>query len=355
MARRVRRGVASPPLGGARDCRPETLERIPSRVGLAREQVLEIQRSRLLAGALAAVRQQGYAAVMVGSITQQAKVSRRTFYELFENREACLAALVTDILRAIEAELAQADLDGLAWRERVRGGLWVILSFFEREPVLARMLVVDASHGGPQVQELREQILARLAVEVDGGRKRAGSRAADCSALTAEGLVGAAFGILYARLARGKPAPVTGLLGELMGMIVLPYLGPAAARVERTRSLPCTPPAFKLPLGSSVLAPVERDPLRVLPMRVTYRTARVLRCIECQPGASNRDVADEAGIKDPGQISKLLARLERLGLLKNKGTGAHTKGEANAWELTLLGEQVAQRLRASPNYQSEAA
>jgi AcrR family transcriptional regulator len=354
VARRVRRGVASPPLGGARDCRPETLERIPSRVGLAREQVLEIQRSRLLAGALAAVQQQGYAAVMVGSITQQAKVSRRTFYELFENREACLAALVTDILRAIEAELAQADLDGLAWRERVRGGLWVILSFFEREPVLARMLVVDASHGGPQVQELREQILARLAVEVDGGRKRAGSRAADCSALTAEGLVGAAFGILYARLARGKPGSLTGLLGELMGMIVLPYQGPAAARAERARSLPSAP-ALELPPLSSTLAPVERDPLRVLPMRVTYRTARVLQGIECQPGASNRDVADAAGVKDPGQISKLLARLERLGLLENKGTGAHTKGEANAWELTLLGEQVAQRLRASPNYQSEAA
>src|ERR1700723_1896268 len=118
MARRVRRGVASPARGGAQECRAETLERIPSRAGLPREQVLEIQRSRLLAGALVAVRQQGYAAVMVGSITQQAKVSRRTFYELFKNREECLAAMVTDILRAIEAELAQAQLDGLAWRER---------------------------------------------------------------------------------------------------------------------------------------------------------------------------------------------------------------------------------------------
>ena len=323
------------------------------RGGLPREQVLEIQRSRLLMGALAAVREQGYAAVMVGNITRQAKVSRRTFYELFENREACLAALVKDILAAIEAELAQANLEGLAWREQVRGGLWVVLSFFEREPALARMLVVESSRGGAQVQELREQVLARLARILDGGR-RMGSRSADCGPLTAEGLVGAAFGILYTRLARAGQEKMTGLLGELMGMIVLPYQGPAAARAERIRNLPRAL-ASERPTASSALALAERDPLRALPMRVTYRTAKVLECIQGQPGASNRDIADEAGVKDPGQISKLLARLERLGLLENTGEGAHTKGEANAWRLTPLGQQVAQRLRISRDFEREAA
>ena len=88
---------------------------------------------------------------------------------------------------------------------------------------------------------------------------------------------------------------------------------------------------------------------------MTYRTARVLECIERQPAASNRDVADNAGVKDPGQISKLLARLERLGLVENTGEGAHAKGEPNAWALTPLGKQVAQRLRISPDYESEAA
>ena len=321
---------------------------------LPREQVLKIQRSRLLAGALAAVREEGYAAVMVAHITQRSKVSRRTFYEIFENREACLAALVQDILDAVEAELEQAMLGALGWRERVRGGLWVILSFFEREPSLARMLVVEALRGGLQVQELREQVFARLTEVIDGGRA-VGSRSADCTALTAEGLVGAAFGILYARLARGEQEPFTSLQGELMGMIVLPYQGPAAARAERTRGLPRASAASAPDGVSPVLALADRDPLQALPMRITYRTARVLECIQTRPGASNRDVAQAAGIRDPGQISKLLARLERLGLLENTGEGAHTKGEANAWQLTLLGWQVAQHLRLSPSYHSEAA
>ena len=66
-------------------------------------------------------------------------------------------------------------LTGLAWRERVRGGLLVILSFFDREPALARVCVVQALQGGPQVFEWREEILARLAGIVDEGR--AGERA----------------------------------------------------------------------------------------------------------------------------------------------------------------------------------
>ena len=353
MARRMRPGIGSPIRPDVRDRRPAATQRIPSRAGLPRDQVLEIQRSRLLAGALAAIEEHGYAAVMVGHITRRAKVSRRTFYELFENREACLAALVEDIFAMLEAQLAQAALGELPWRERVRGGLWVILSFFDSEPALARVCVVQASRGGPQVQARRERVLTRLAKVIDEGRDE-GSRATDCTPLTAEGLVGAAFGILYARLSREQQTPLASLLGELMGMIVLPYQGPAAARGERTRPLPRAAGPQAL-LASPGLVLADGDPLQALPMRVTYRTARVLECIERRPAASNRDVAVEAGVKDPGQISKLLARLERLGLAENIGEGAYAKGEPNAWQLTPLGTQVARRLRISHDCQSEAA
>jgi DNA-binding IclR family transcriptional regulator len=78
-------------------------------------------------------------------------------------------------------------------------------------------------------------------------------------------------------------------------------------------------------------------------MRMTYRTARVLAVIAERPGVSNRAVAEHAGMHDQGQISKLLARLERLGLAENAGDG-QAKGESNAWSLTRLGWQVAQRL-----------
>ncbi|HVR04515.1 MAG TPA: hypothetical protein VMS02_00650 [Solirubrobacteraceae bacterium] len=74
-------------------------------------------------------------------------------------------------------------------------------------------------------------------------------------------------------------------------------------------------------------------------MRLTYRTARVLQGLARRPGASNRQVADDAGIVDQGQVSKLLARLERLGLLCNENAG-QGRGERNRWRLTGRGELV---------------
>jgi DNA-binding MarR family transcriptional regulator len=69
----------------------------------------------------------------------------------------------------------------------------------------------------------------------------------------------------------------------------------------------------------------------------------VLEAIAELPGVSNRLVAEHAGISDQGQVSKLLARLEGLGLLVNSGEG-HAKGEPNAWRLTSLGERVTRHL-----------
>jgi AcrR family transcriptional regulator len=296
--------------------------RIPSRGGLSEGQIVEIQRSRLLAGAVDAIEEFGYAQTTVSQITSRARVSRRTFYEMFDNREACLAELIENVLSMIEGDLADAGLEGLGWRERVRCGLWTILGFFDREPALARVCVVHSQQGGPVVLGRREEILAGLAAVLDEGRGE-GTRAADCTPLTAEGLVGAAFGIVYARLVRGERRPLTELTGELMGMIVLPYLGPAVARREQARSAPVSAKASATQRRSPGLLSVHRDPLQEVPMRLTYRT-------------------------------KLLARLERLGLVVN-GSGGHTRGEANAWDLTALGHEVAQRLSSSAGSEKAVA
>jgi AcrR family transcriptional regulator len=344
VARRARTRAASAvaPWGGRRrDAEGQGLEgRIPSRGGLPRDQVMEMQRSRLLVGALHAIEDYGYAGTTVAHITRRAKVSRRTFYELFEDREACVATLIDDLLALLEDELAGAGLQGLPWRERIRGGLAVILGFFDREPALARVCVVQALSSGPRVLERREAILTRLAGVVDEGRNES-SRASDCTPLTAEGLVGAAFGIVHARLLRGERKPLLELTGELMGLIVLPYLGPAAAR--REHAMPSPKPSPPAADGAAGARHASEDPLQGLQMRWTYRTARVMQGISELPGASNRGVADYAGIHDQGQVSKLLARLQRLGLIANSGEG-QVKGEPNAWRLTPLGQRVTQRL-----------
>jgi AcrR family transcriptional regulator/DNA-binding MarR family transcriptional regulator len=307
-----------------------------------RVQVSEMQRARLLSAAVVTVEELGWSGASVAHITARARVSRRTFYDLFENREDCLLAVLDEVVERVERELTDAYLSEMAWRERVRAGLWTILCFLDREPVLARVCVAQALQGGPRVLARREQILARLARALDEGRN--GENGRTCPPLTAEGLVGAVFSIVYARLTRPEHKPLADLMGELMGMLVLPYAGPSVARREQDRPVPPVPAAVASSSGAESVR-IEQDPLREVPMRLTYRTARVLETIAERPGVSNRAVGELAGVPDQGQISKLLARLERLGLAANTGDG-HSKGESNAWSLTTLGKRVTAHLSA---------
>jgi AcrR family transcriptional regulator len=315
-------------------------------------QLVEIQRSRLLSAAVKAVEELGLTDATVAHITSRARVSRRTFYELFANREECLTAMLEEIVGLIREEIEAAGAVELPWCEQVRAGLWAILSFLDREPALAQVCVVQSSRGGPAVLKRREELLAGLAAVVDEGR-REGSRGGECTILTAEGLVGAAYAIVYARLLRGERGSLAGLLGELMGMIVLPYQGPAAARREHARR--ASRRQTRAVRGS---VRTGSDPLDGVTMRLTYRTARVLEGVadlgERGPSPSNREIADYAGIADAGQVSKLLARLQRLGLLVNSGEGA-VKGEPNAWTLTAKGKKVTQSIRLHARVEKTAA
>jgi predicted transcriptional regulator len=148
--------------------------------------------------------------------------------------------------------------------------------------------------------------------------------------LTAEGVVGAVFNVLHARMIEPDGRPVVELLNPLMAIVVLPYLGQAAATRELQR------PIAKMRRAAPQRV---RSPLDDLDTRITYRTLRVLSAVAAQPGGSNREVADRAGIADAGQSSKLLTRLEGVGLIHNSGDG-RAKGERNAWTLTAKGEEL---------------
>jgi AcrR family transcriptional regulator len=306
-------------------------------------------------GALVEVaREQGARGITVSRVVARSGVSRRTFYELFDDRDDCfLTAFDLAIERAGQRVLPAYRGAG-SWRERVRAALGAVLEFLEDEPGMGSLCVVDALGAGPQALARRAAVMDVLIDVVDEGRAhaRVGSKP---TRLTAEGVVGAVLGVLHARItasgvrpngsvpghassrrATGRPIAQSfaGLLGPLMGMILLPYLGPAAAAREAARAAPPPRPSRQ----------ARGDPLRDLDMRLTYRTVRVLIAIADHPGASNRQIADVSGVTDQGQISKLLARLEHLGLIGN-ACAAPARGEPNVWRLTPRGEEVEHTIR----------
>ncbi len=300
-------------------------------------QVSEVQRARVLAAMVWVVAEDGVSAATVSRIVKQAGVSRRTFYELFSGSEDCFLAVFDDIAERARKVVIEASMvaGSSSWREQVRAGLAALLGFFDEEPLSGSFLVVDALGGGPVVLERRTRILGALTALLSAGGAEV--KSVTPPPLAAEGTVGAVLSVIHARMLEDHHRPLLELLNPLMGMIVLPYMGRAAATRELTRPTP-KPSRAQIPAAR---APRSRsgDPLEGLNMRLTYRTLVVLSAIATHPRASNRKIAEAAGVHDQGQISKLLSRLEKLGLIHNSGNGqAH--GEPNAWMLTTRGREI---------------
>jgi AcrR family transcriptional regulator len=307
--------------------------------------VSQTQRSRMLSSAVAVVSEYGYGEMSVSRIAGTAGVSRRTFYDLFEGRDDCFLAAFEDILARARELMVAGYAEHRGWAQCVRGGLLALLRFLDSEPGMRRLLIVDALKAGPRVGARRVEVLAELsrALHESGSHAKAGR---ELPALTGEGVVGAVLGVIHTRLLAERPDAMVELLNPLMAVIVLPYLGHAAAQRELARPAPKVPRA---PARTEIQDWRRRDPLVGLPMRITHRTLLVLAAIGEHPGASNRQVATRAGITDQGQISKLLARLEALGLIENAGAG-QPSGEPNQWRLTPRGEQIQRATHTEPHH-----
>ncbi len=337
MASRARRSVQSKrPVQSAQSLRSGSVRTRREGNGFAHVQVAQIQRARILGAMFDVACERGAASVSVADVVERSGVSRRTFYESFSDREDCfLAAFQDALVFAGERVLPAYESQG-SWREKIRAGLAALLAFIDQEPVVGRILVVESLSGGPRVLQRRGEILAEVTRAIDQGRGE--PKAADPPSLTAEGILGGVLTVIHSRLLATERAPLTELIGPLMSMIVLPYLGAPAARRELDRVVA---PAVKGERASSVLS----DPFKEAGMRLTYRTVRVLSAIDAQPDASNRQVGESAGIADQGQISKLLGRLERIGLIENTYTHPG-KGAPNSWALTPSGQRVVSTIRA---------
>jgi AcrR family transcriptional regulator len=304
---------------------------------MPRTHVAEIQRNRILLAAVDTVAEVGYGRMTVAQVIARARVSRKTFYDVFADREDCFLAVFEQAVNRAGTAVREAYEREVGWRNGIRSGLAVLLGLMDEQPALARLCIVEALGAGERVLEQRAHVLARAARVVDHGRGLSRSPR-EPPAVTAEAAVGAVFAVLHARLLDDGDESLSGLLGQLMSIIVLPYLGSRAADRELTRR---ARPRAPRDGGSAGRTP---DPMGGLKMRLTYRTVRVLSVIGEHPGASNREIAERSGITDQGQISKLLTRLARLGLIVNVGPGQE-RGAANAWHLTQLGVEVERAAR----------
>jgi AcrR family transcriptional regulator len=127
-------------------------------------------RARLLAGMATAIREHGYGATTVAEVVANARTSRRTFYQHFEDRDACFLALFDALaLQLLEVVTEGATGDG-PYLPRLDAALTAYLDQVATDPELTRSMILELPAIGPagvaRDREATERIARQLLVLV---------------------------------------------------------------------------------------------------------------------------------------------------------------------------------------------
>ncbi len=218
------------PADAAASYPPELARLPPGRHGLPREFVVHNQRERLIAGLAEAVAENGYTGTTIAHITRHAAVSRRTFYEHFDSKDACFIAAYEAVMTELRDHLATAYDSEDDWPLAVRAGIDAMLTFLASEPNLARLAMVEATVAGPLVVVSYDAAIQAFVPYLQAGRDGRPPEVLDrLSESTEEALVGGMVSLISRRIVAGKAAELESLLPDLVEFTLTPYLGTAEA------------------------------------------------------------------------------------------------------------------------------
>jgi AcrR family transcriptional regulator len=183
--------------------------------GPPREVVSRVQRDRVFRAMAEVTAERGYGDTGIRALLERARVSRITFYELFDDKLECFLAAyeeaVDDALEAVGASCGE----GGEPQERIRRGLRTLLERCRDEPAIARMCTVEVLAAGDAGRAARERTVERFAELLepplrelygDGGSIGIRTRA----------LIGAVYEAMYRRLQVGDAEGLPETVGEIV-------------------------------------------------------------------------------------------------------------------------------------------
>ncbi len=138
--------------------------------------VEEDHRGRLLTATLEAIGDVGWTDLTIAEIVRRARVSKRTFYEHFATKDACLLALYDDESARLLDELdAAIELVPCDERQVAAGALFYLARLRER-PRVARTLTVEILKLGSEGLAIRSRVMRRHAAHLQREINAAGTR-----------------------------------------------------------------------------------------------------------------------------------------------------------------------------------
>jgi AcrR family transcriptional regulator len=193
------------------------------------------QRQRILEAMVEVVAELGYPETRVVDVIKRARVSRKTFYEFFDDREDCFLAAYDVALGELYrgTEVAYESASGQPWAERVRVALERFLGMIAESPELAKFCMIDVLAAGPRALARRDAAIRQFTGIIDAGRAETER---DLPAITALSIAGGINELIYSELLKGAGAQLPQRLPEIVYWITQPFLGTDAAEAERQRA-----------------------------------------------------------------------------------------------------------------------
>jgi AcrR family transcriptional regulator len=181
------------------------------------------QRERILDAAERLIAELGCAGASIEAIVKAAGVSSVTFYEFFEGKEECFVAAFDRAIGAAAAEIEEAVRE-LSWPEQIATALRALTALVATERERARLCLVEALTGGPELSACFDATLDRVAAKLCEGRAL-DTAPPDLPASHEEATAGALAWLLRERLERDGGDGVEELYPQLVDLALAPYLG----------------------------------------------------------------------------------------------------------------------------------
>ncbi len=173
------------------------------------------QRERLLDAMAQTVSRRGYTATSVADVLNVARISRRTFYEQFVDKEDCFLAAYDAIAELCSERFTTAYRAEADWETGLARAYAALLAALAAEPDFARLGIVEVLAAGPRALERRDATLRQFMRFVDDTRARA-ETAVVPPALVAQAIAGGIYELVYSRIVRGETQALPALAGELL-------------------------------------------------------------------------------------------------------------------------------------------
>ena len=174
--------------------------------GLDPALVTRVQRERVLEAMAAVVAEIGYQEATIRKILDRARISKITFYELFDKKEQCFLAAYDDALRQVFARVERAcEAEAQAPpAQRLDAALDALLGFLAEEPDIARLCVVEVLAAGPAGRGRRAATMDRFAAMMESFHAEA-RPARGHGPIAARALVGGAEEVIFGAIERNDP------------------------------------------------------------------------------------------------------------------------------------------------------